>query len=73
MYKVFEEDQVSSPKINISILESSLPCLCMSVAARPISRIVAFFSDLQVTVAIGDRIGKGYIVTIPNVNIENSL
>lgn len=68
VYRVFAEDKTKCPKINIPLLESSLPYLCMAVAARPISRIAAFFSDSQITVAIGDRIGKGYIVSIPNIN-----
>ncbi|XP_063606865.1 uncharacterized protein LOC134781589 isoform X2 [Penaeus indicus] len=67
VYQLLMRNKTEGTLIDWTVLENLPPILTLSVTSRPVSRVVSYFHEQFVVVAVGDRNGNCFIISIPNV------
>lgn len=71
LYKILTDDKASDLKINWAVMESYVPSLCLSVTSRPVSRLAAYFRNSDIVVAVSDREGNCFVLSLPNIHFAS--
>lgn len=67
VYQLLMRNKTKGTLIDWTVLENLPPILTLSVSSRPVSRVVSYFHEQFVVVAVGDRNGNCFIISIPTV------
>ncbi|XP_042865360.1 uncharacterized protein LOC122248968 [Penaeus japonicus] len=66
VYQLLMRNKTRGTLVDWTVLENHSPILTLSVSSRPVSRVVSYFHEQFVVVAVGDRNGNCFVISIPN-------